>query len=258
MLPPYRRQKQLDNLGQDFGSNFPSARVTKWSLCLVTDEYSVITKFPPISEADEHGLLAIGGDLEVGSLLLAYRSGIFPWPFNKNFLAWFSPPQRAVLFLDEFHVSRSLKKDLKKSEFIITIDQAFPEVIQRCAEMKNRKDQTGTWITDEMIEGYIEFHRAGYAHSVETWLDGKLVGGHYGVSIGKFYAAESMFYRAPNASKAGLVFIAEYLQERGISWIDFQALNPFTESIGAREIERAEFIKLLKVAVKSRKKLFPC
>ena len=130
-----------------------------------------IKSFPPVEQANEHGLLAVGGDLGVESLLLAYTSGIFPWPIQEEYLTWFSPDPRTVLFLKDFHISKSLKKELKQKEFEFKIDHDCKTVIRECAESENRNNQDGTWITDEMIDAYINFHKAGYCHSVETHLD---------------------------------------------------------------------------------------
>lgn len=215
-----------------------------------------IQEFPPVDTADEHGLLAIGGDTEAESLLLAYKSGIFPWPLDGETLAWFCPPQRAVLFLEEFRISKNLKRDLKKKNFTFSINQKFKEVLQNCASSEFRKPGTGTWISEDVIEGYLEFHKAGYAHSIEVYEHGELVGGQYGVSIGNMWAGESMFYKVSNASKASLCFLVEYLLERGVQWIDCQVLNPFTESFGAKEVSREEFLKLLKKEVEKPISLF--
>jgi len=209
-----------------------------------------IVTFPPVSDADEDGLLAIGGDLDVSSLLLAYSNGIFLWPPYDALLAWFAPPERAILFIDEFHVSKSFKKELKRHKFEIKTDTNFTEVMRHCAELKNRKKQRGTWISEEIIEAYTRLHRAGGAHSIETFLNGKLVGGVYGVAIGSMFAAESMFYRHPNASKVALHKLLDILAARGSRWVDFQVLNPFTEKIGARNIPRSEFMQLLRDAIK--------
>jgi leucyl/phenylalanyl-tRNA--protein transferase len=205
----------------------------------------VITRFPPVDSADEHGLLAIGGDLEPESVLLAYKSGIFPWPLDEETLAWFSPPDRAVLFLDEFHISRRLRRTLKSSRFTTKRDNDFRTVIQRCAEMKNRGDQEGTWITREIINAYTTLHSMGFTHSFESYLDGELVGGLYGIQIGRFFAAESSFFRVPEASKIAMFSMVEYLRDEGISWFDCQVLTPFSEGFGAREISRHEYMRLL-------------
>jgi leucyl/phenylalanyl-tRNA--protein transferase len=210
-----------------------------------------ITAFPPVETADDDGLLAIGGDLEVESLLLSYRSGIFPWPINEGILAWFAPPERAVIFLDEFHVSTRLRRDLTKTKFSSRVDTQFSEVISCCAEVKNRGSQDSTWITPAIIEAYSELFKLGVAHSFETYLNGVLVGGLYGVRVGNFFAAESSFYRISNASKVAMITLVEYLKKEGISWFDCQVLTPFSESFGAREIPRSDFMKLLGEALQA-------
>lgn len=211
----------------------------------------VITRFPPVESADRHGLLAVGGDVEVPSLLLAYKSGIFPWPIEEDVLTWFAPPRRALLFLDRFHAPRSLLKMRKREAPILEIrfDHDFETVIRACSELENRGKQQGTWITQEMIAGYIELHKAGYAHSVECYVGGELRGGLYGVSIGRMFAGESMFYRYPNASKYCLLALVERLVEKGVPWIDCQVMTPFFESLGAVEVSRKEFMRLLSDAI---------
>ena len=204
-----------------------------------------IRRFPCVDKADKHGLLAIGGDLEVESLLLAYRNGIFPWPYDEEALTWFAPPKRAVLLLNEFHVSKSLERVLKRTDFCCRMDTDFRSVIEQCAELKNRGNQSGSWITDEMVDAYCEMFRQGYAHSFEAYCEEKLVGGIYGVQIGRFFGAESSFYREPNASKVAMCFMADYLRQQGMSWFDCQVLTPFSENFGAREISRVEFMGML-------------
>jgi len=205
----------------------------------------VITRFPPLDSADEHGLLAIGGDLAPESVILAYQSGIFPWPLDEETLAWFSPPERAVLFLDEFHISRRLRRTLRHSRFTTRRDNDFRTVILRCAEMKNRGDQEGTWITGAIINAYTKLHTMGFTHSFESYLDGELVGGLYAIQIGRFFAAESSFFREPEASKVAMCSMVEYLRSEGISWFDCQVLTPFSEGFGAREISRNDYMRLL-------------
>ena len=208
-----------------------------------------IVEFPDVETADEDGLVAVGGDLEPESIVLAYKSGIFPWPIHERLLAWFAPPQRGVLFLDEFHISRRLREQLKKHPFTTAIDQDFVGVITRCAEVKNRGDQDGTWITSTIIEAYRRLFEMGIAHSFESYRDGQLVGGMYGVQIGGFFAAESSFYRETNASKVAMITLVEYLRSQGINWLDCQVITPFSASFGARAVERKEFMKMLKRAL---------
>jgi leucyl/phenylalanyl-tRNA--protein transferase len=209
----------------------------------------VIQRFPDISQADEQGLLAFGGDLEVESLILAYTNGIFPWPYDEETLAWFAPRKRTVLFLDELHIQRRLARILKGSRFTLAIDTDFRGVISLCAEVVNRGDQQGTWITANMIDAYCDLFEAGFCHSFETYCDNKLVGGMYGVQIGGYFGAESSFYRMPNASKAAMCGLIDYLREQSISWFDCQVLTPLSQGFGAREIPRAQFMDMLKQAV---------
>jgi leucyl/phenylalanyl-tRNA--protein transferase len=204
-----------------------------------------IVAFPPIETADEDGLLAIGGDLEPESLLLAYRSGIFPWPINEGLLAWFAPPKRAVIFLKDLHISRSLQRELKRGRFTTRMDTAFYHVISRCAEIKNRGDQGATWIIPEMLEAYTNLFEMGIAHSFETYFEGELVGGIYGLRIDDFFVAESSFYRRTSASKVAMIALTEYLKREKIPWFDCQAITPFSKSFGAVEIPRDEFMEQL-------------
>lgn len=208
-----------------------------------------IVAFPPLETADEDGLLAVGGDLEPASLMLAYQSGIFPWPINEGLLAWFAPPERAVVFLEDLHISRSLQRELKRNRFTTEVDTAFHHVISQCAELKNRGEQDSTWIIPEMIEAYTTLFEMGIAHSFETYLNGELVGGIYGIQIGRFFAAESSFYRTTNASKVAMVALTQHLQQQGITWFDCQVITPFSESFGAIEIPRPEFMALLAEAL---------
>ena len=216
----------------------------------------VIQAFPPVEQADEYGLLAFGGDLEVESLLLAYRNGIFPWPLDARLLTWFAPSQRTILWLRDFHISRSLKKVINQSKFYFSIDRCFTEVIRACAATRRRKGQRGTWITSEMVKAYIALHQAGYAHSIEAWDENTLVGGLYGVSIGKMFAGESMFYVRNNASKLALCFLVDYLRERSVEWIDCQVMTPLFKHLGAIQIARDDFQVLLINAVDLPVRLF--
>ncbi len=215
-----------------------------------------ISKFPPIEDADDDGLLALGGDLEVESLLLAYRSGIFPWPLHPKLLAWFAPPRRTLLFLDRIHIPRSLKKAQKKAGWTFAFDRDFQGVISACASLTNRGSQGGTWITPGMVAAYTALHHAGHSHSIECYENQELAGGLYGVSIGGMFAGESMFYRRPNASKAALVHLCGFLRERGAEWIDCQVMTPTVKSLGAVEVERSEFMQLLQEAISREIRLF--
>ncbi|MBC7714426.1 MAG: leucyl/phenylalanyl-tRNA--protein transferase [Rhizobacter sp.] len=209
-----------------------------------------IADFPPVESADEHGLLALGGDLEVDSLLLAYSRGIFPWPISEEYpLAWFSPNPRGILAFEKLHISKSLKKFLKANPFEIKFNTNFEQVIMNCA-MVARADNQGTWITQEIIDSYVRLHKEGYAYSVETYLDGNLVGGVYGVCINRFYSGESMFHKADNASKVALIALLYSLNQQNIGWLDTQMVTPVVESLGGIEIPRETYLKMLEVAIK--------
>ena len=217
-----------------------------------------VRAFPPVELANEYGLLALGGDLSVEELLLAYRSGIFPWPIADDApLTWFSPPERALLFLNDLRISRSLKKVRRRAPWEFRVDTAFEQVIQGCAQAENRSGMTGTWITPDIQRAYLALHRAGYAHSFETWLNGELAGGLYGVSVGGMFAGESMFHRVPNASKLSFWYMTEFLAEKRALWIDCQVLTPFLESFGAVEVPREDFLALLEESLTSEHALFP-
>lgn len=208
-----------------------------------------ITAFPPHHHALPSGLLAIGGDLSIESLLLAYTNGIFPWPQEEDDILWFSPPIRTILAFDELHLPRSLRRFLNNSPFNVTINTAFDEVIEGCSELKNREGQTGTWITAGMKQAYCELHRTGFCLSFESWRDGMLVGGMYGVLIGRFFAGESMFYREPNASKVALLSAIRFLSDQGVTWMDCQMATPLVTQLGAKEIEREDYLALLREAL---------
>jgi leucyl/phenylalanyl-tRNA--protein transferase len=201
--------------------------------------------FPAVDEAmvDPNGLLAMGGDLSIPRLIHAYHHGIFPW-FNPGqpFL-WWSPNPRAVLYLDELHLSRSLVKILRHKPFTLTINRAFAAVIRACA--LPRPKQPETWLSEEMIAAYCDLHAHGLAHSIEVWLDQKLIGGLYGVDCGRVFTGESMFALEPNAAKVALVFLVNHLKNYQYEFIDCQILNPFLEQLGAREIPRERFITAL-------------
>lgn len=199
--------------------------------------------FPPVERATKIGLLAVGGDLSPERLLAAYGEGIFPWYSDGEPILWWSPDPRFVLFPAELRVSRSMRQFLKKRPFRITFDQDFPAVIAAC--QKSRTGQDGTWITREMQEAYIALHEMGYAHSVEVWQGQTLVGGLYGVSLGRSFFGESMFSRMANASKAALITLCSRLKELDFDLIDCQVKSPHLASMGARPISRREFTALL-------------
>lgn len=204
-----------------------------------------IVAFPPVEESDENGLLALGGDLEVESLLLAYSQGIFPWPISEEYpLAWFSPDPRGVLLFDKLHLSKSFRKFLKKNPYEVRFNTNFEAVIMNCASVI-RNDQPSTWITQEIINAYIELYKLGFAYSVETYLENRLVGGVYGVCINRFYSGESMFHLEDNASKVALVSLMYMLKQRDIGWLDTQMVTPVVKSLGGVEIPRETYLKML-------------
>jgi leucyl/phenylalanyl-tRNA--protein transferase len=205
-------------------------------------------RFPNPRLADAEGLVAVGGDLSVPRLLLAYRNGIFPWTADP--VTWWSPNPRAIFELDGFHVSRSLGRLLRKGAFQVTMDRAFRQVMEGCAE--SAPGRRSTWITAEFLEGYTELHEQGHAHSVECWQGGRLVGGVYGVCIGGFFAGESMFHRVSDASKVALFHLHEHLREREFSLFDIQMLTPITARLGGIAIPRDTYLKRLAKAVEQR------
>lgn len=200
--------------------------------------------FPPVHFAEESGLLGIGGDLSPERLLLAYRSGIFPWYNPEEPILWYSPDPRMVLFLENIRISHSMKKVMRQEHFTITLDKAFPAVMKACALTK-RNGQSGTWIGTDIYNAYCRLHQMGYAHSVEVWEGETLVGGLYGVALGQYFCGESMFSHRTNASKAAFITLAQLLRERGFQFIDCQIYTPHLESLGAEEISRDHFIALI-------------
>jgi leucyl/phenylalanyl-tRNA---protein transferase len=201
--------------------------------------------FPPIEEATEDGLVAIGGDLEVDTIETAYRQGIFPWPISIELpLAWFSPDPRGILEPQDFHVSRSFEKFLRKSPFKVTFNQDFNGVIMACARMY-RKGQRDTWITPAIVKGYQNLFLSEEAYSVEVWNEDRLVGGLYGVCMGNFISGESMFMLEDNASKVALHYLIMHLKTRHVPFLDTQMVTPVVEQFGGKYIPRPEFLKRL-------------
>jgi leucyl/phenylalanyl-tRNA--protein transferase len=207
--------------------------------------------FPPPERADRSGLLAVGGDLSPERLLAGYRRGIFPWYSEGQPILWHSPDPRFVLLPDQLHLPRSLEKVLRRRVFELRADTAFSEVLTACAESP-RPGQDGTWITPEMHAAYMELHRLGHAHSVEAWKDGALVGGLYGVALGRVFFGESMFARVPDASKAAFATIARSLFDAGCLLIDCQVETEHLARFGAADIPRRRFLHLLGPAVQGR------
>ena len=214
------------------------------------------TPFPPASmaETEPDGLLAIGGDLSEPRLLNAYRSGIFPWSGSDQPLLWWSPDPRTLLFPDKLHVSRSLRKTLRREIFRVTFDTAFDQVIRCCAGIP-RSGQDGTWITNDMIEAYRRLHRDGHAHSVEVWQEGQLAGGLYGVAIGAAFYGESMFSNRRDASKIALVKLVDKLAAAGFMFIDCQVVTDHLLSLGAETVDRGRFLRLNSLAVRTAVKI---
>ncbi|MBI2214627.1 MAG: leucyl/phenylalanyl-tRNA--protein transferase [Acidobacteria bacterium] len=200
--------------------------------------------FPDPRSAGSEDVVGVGGSLDWRNLVEAYRRGIFPWPAEGWPLPWFCPRKRGVLLFSELRVPRSLAKVRRRAEFRCSIDRAFRDVIEACAELP-RRGQGGTWITSEMIEAYTELHRRGFAHSVEAWSGDELVGGLYGVDAGGAFGGESMFFLAPNASKIALLHLIDHLASRGLDWIDIQMVTPHMEALGAKEEPRNVFLERL-------------
>lgn len=200
--------------------------------------------FPPVSEANRDGILAIGGDLSSERLLLAYKSGIFPWFEEGEPIYWWSPNPRMVLFLDELVVSKSMRNILNRNIFNVTFNQNFREVISNCQKIK-REGQNGTWITNDMIEAYCKLNEMGFAKSVEVWQNEELVGGLYGIDLGHIFCGESMFSKVSNASKVAFIALANQLKKDNYNLLDCQVYNEHLESLGCREIDRTDFMELL-------------
>jgi len=200
--------------------------------------------FPPVSLAEPDGLLAIGGDLSPERLLLAYKRGIFPW-YEGEYILWWSPDPRFILTPDELKISKSMNVLLKKDAFEFSINKAFEKVIRHCKNIK-RPGQRGTWITDQVEAAYIRMHQLGYAISAETWQEGALVGGAYGLKLGKIFFGESMFSEISNSSKYAFIKLIQQLRQEGVALIDCQVYTEHLESLGAKMITRTEFIGIVK------------
>ncbi len=200
--------------------------------------------FPNTDLANEDGILAVGGDLSTERLILAYKKGIFPWYNQDEPIIWYAPKKRMVLFPKELKVSKSMKQIIKKGNFKITFNQNFETVIHHCKTI-NRKDEFGTWITNEMEQVYIKLHKLGIAKSVEIWLDDKLVGGLYGIDLGHIFCGESMFSLVSNASKFAFIQLTQKLEKENYKLIDCQVYNQHLASLGAREILKSEFVNFL-------------
>ncbi|OGR48215.1 MAG: leucyl/phenylalanyl-tRNA--protein transferase [Desulfobacula sp. RIFOXYB2_FULL_45_6] len=207
--------------------------------------------FPPAWLARSDGLLCIGGDLSAQRILLAYENGIFPWFSENEPILWWSPDPRLVLFPGNIQVSKSLKKKIKKKFFHLTVDHAFEETILSCAKPR-RKEYTGTWLVEEMIEAYIQLHKLGYAHSIETWKDGRLVGGLYGISLGGTFFGESMFSFETDASKIALTALAYYLKQHRFDLIDCQVTTNHLLRMGASEISRNSYLDMIQQSTKRK------
>ena len=201
--------------------------------------------FPNVQEANEMGILAIGGDLSTERLLLAYKNGIFPWFEDNDPILWWSPNYRMVLFLEEFKVSKSMRNVINQKRFEITFNQDFKSVITNCSQVK-RNGQNGTWITNEMVEAYCKLHELGIAKSVEVWQNNELVGGLYGIDLGHIFCGESMFSKVSNASKMAFIALANQIKKENYKLLDCQVYNEHLESLGCVEIDREDFMKILK------------
>lgn len=200
--------------------------------------------FPSPEQASDEGIVAVGGDLKPERVMLAYRKGIFPWFESDDFLLWWSPDPRMVLFPDQVKISKSMRAVLRKKQFEVTFNKAFDDVVEACAKVK-RFGQNGTWITPGLMEVYSALHTQGHAHSVEVWEEGVLVGGLYGIDLGTVFCGESMFSKANNASKVALISLAKELKKNKYELIDCQVPTQHLASMGAESIPRSEFLTYL-------------
>ena len=208
------------------------------------------SQFPPAEMANKEGILAIGGDLSFKRLINAYSQGIFPWYSQGQPIIWWSPDPRTILFPEELHISRSMRRVLNQNPFNLNLNQNFAEVIKSCQSI-GRKEE-GTWITQEMISAYLKLHRAGYAHSIEIYKEKKMVGGFYGVALGKCFFGESMFYTETNASKYGFIKFVQLLREQRFLFIDCQISSHHLRNLGARDISRKKYLSLLHMGLKHK------
>jgi leucyl/phenylalanyl-tRNA--protein transferase len=227
-------------------SAFPDPRNYEFPEWVLFDDYFYYSR----------DIVSFGNELNVDNLRKAYRQGIFPWHVDGLPLPWYCPEKRAVLEFADLHIPRSLERARRKAEFTFTIDQEFSRVIGNCAGIP-RRGENGTWITPDFVRAYTKLHIAGMAHSVEAWdTSGDLVGGVYGVDAGGVFCGESMFHTVTGASKLALLFLIEYLRDRGASWLDAQVMTPHIRALGAKEIRRGEFLRKLHVSQGSDLKLF--
>lgn len=202
--------------------------------------------FPPVEMTSAEGIIAFGGDLRPERLILAYQNGIFPWYNEGEPIIWYCPEDRMVLFPNELKISKSMRQLMRNNTFRITSNTAFEQVISQC-QNSPRKDQLGTWITDDMKQAYLKLHELGFAKSVEVWQDDELVGGLYGIDLGHIFCGESMFSKESNTSKLAFIYLVQQLEKKQYKLIDCQVYNEHLESLGAREISRSEFIGFLRV-----------
>ncbi|MFD2908924.1 leucyl/phenylalanyl-tRNA--protein transferase [Flavobacterium ardleyense] len=202
--------------------------------------------FPAVETSSPEGIVAVGGDLSPERLLLAYNSGIFPWFEDDEPILWWSPPERMVLFFEDLKISKSMRNLILKQKYKVTFNTAFREVVLNCKKIA-RNDQAGTWITDNMVEAYCKLHELGTAKSVEVWENDELVGGLYGIDLGHIFCGESMFSKVSNASKIAFIALAKQLEFANYKLLDCQVYNPHLESLGCVEIEREDFLEILKL-----------
>ena len=201
--------------------------------------------FPPVEMTSAEGIIAFGGDLRPERLILAYQNGIFPWYNEGEPIIWYCPEDRMVLFPNELKISKSMRQLMRNNTFRITSNTAFEQVISQC-QNSPRKDQLGTWITDDMKQAYLKLHELGFAKSIEVWQDDKLVGGLYGIDLGHIFCGESMYSKVSNTSKLAFIYLVQQLEKKQYKLIDCQVYNEHLESLGAREISRSEFLEILK------------